>query len=400
MRRTLLVFAGALTLLACMAAGIAQLKVVTFKDGREELIGKVTQKGDAYVVATSAGPIVTVPVSEVASVTEHTSPTDEYNRRLLGLEGDDFKGHFALAVWCEKHDLLKEALGELEIVLKLRPKHENASLLRGLITKKLAEADKGKGKGKTTKGKTVLAKLAGKLMGKEDIMRLRLAELRSRDKVGINFRNNVRRRYIESMEKQGGVSAQGFRKKTPAEQAVDILVHRPDDKALHADILVKTNPAFMSTFKSRIWPMIARNCATRACHGSEKGAGGLKLYNVAIKDDAVCYTNFYILNAYETARGRMIDRNQPSRSLLLQFGLPEKIARTRHPKPGPTKSMYRDVRSRKYKMMNRWIRSLLNPRPKYGLKFKAPGEDKTKPQPVVAPDEATTRPASASSHEP
>ena len=85
----------------------------------------------------------------------------------------------------------------------------------------------------------------------------------------------------------------------------------------------------------------------------------------------------------------MIDRNQPSRSLLLQFGLPEKLARVKHPKGGPTRPMYRDVRHRPYKMMDDWIRSLLNPRPKYGLKFKAPGEEKAEPTPAIAPDAPT-----------
>jgi len=151
-----------------------------------------------------------------------------------------------------------------------------------------------------------------------------------------------------------------------------MLVMEPAAKDLQADIVIKSNPSFMTTFKTKIWPMVAANCGGGGCHGSPAGAGRLKLYNLKSSDDAVFFTNFLILDSYESSRGRLIDRNRPAQSLLLQFGLPEDVASARHPvHQTPIYNNYQDLR---YQAVDEWIRGLLNPHPVYELSYQVPGE--------------------------
>ena len=389
MNRTLLVSAVVLALSLCAVGVMAQMKVVTLKDGRT-VVGKVTLKGDQYEVVGASGQAVKLPASEVVSVTKAPSKKEQYQKKLLMLEPGDVKGHYDLAAWCEKQDLLQEAKAELKAVLKLRPEHKNALLLLPVVEARLRDLKQPTGG--STKPPKPLEGLLTKLMGQEDIERIRLAELRSRDKVSITFANDVVQRYIGMREARGEFSREEFLRKSPVAKAVDMLVHFPDVSDLQADIHIKSNPRFMTTFKTSVWPnIVSRSCATNSCHGSAKGAGNLKLYNVKIKDDRVFYTNFYILNQFKGRRGKMIDRGRPAQSLLLQYGLPEKLASAKHPGGPLPRPAYRSTRNKKYRMVDDWIRSLWRPRPKYPVKFKIPGEK----EPLPAADAPETRPVDA-----
>ena len=67
----------------------------------------------------------------------------------------------------------------------------------------------------------------------------------------------------------------------------------------------------------------------------------------------------------------MIDRSNPGRSLLLQFGLPADEARDTHPGDIPT--MYRGVEGLRYRLVEGWIKGdLIHPHPKYDIKYKVP----------------------------
>ncbi|NQU75434.1 MAG: hypothetical protein HQ546_03840 [Planctomycetes bacterium] len=401
MKRTMLVAVATMVMLVCAVGVIAQMKVLTFKDGRKPLVGAVKQKENVYEVTTEFAQVITVPVDQVASVTTQVNPRSEYTGKLLALKADDVNGRYDLAVWCHDNGMHKEAKQALETVLALKPDHLNAKALIEVVKQALLEEHWDE-----STRKSPITPLAGKvsaaeLMSDEDIMRIRLAELRSWDKVGIKFRNNALKRYIEIMNtEQDRFSSSEFLHKSRVAQAIDILLDRPDDKDLHKDILIRNNPSFMSTFKSRILPILNKNCASVKCHGSGTGAGGLKLYNVTSRKDPVYYTNFYILDQKETAKGRLIDRNRPSQSLLLQYGLPDDLANPSHPPVVGKSPLFKDTNSPQYLIVDEWIRNLLNPHPAYDLKYKAPGEKPaTQPaqpdaagQPTPQPQQPNTQP--------
>jgi len=373
MKRVILSAAMTWLLFLSVSVCSAQTKKVTLKSG-PPLIGTVTLKDDRYEVMTRAGK-VTVPVDQVISITDYVTFEQEYSRRVLALQPNDAEGHYALAQWCMGEKQLDHARRELLTVLKIKPGHENARLLLALVDEELAKARKprkpGPGAPKTIPGTKIPVT---EMVSKEDVLRVRLAELRSFDKVGIAFRDRADVRFADKMTGKGEFADPNYRwvflRKKPVAKAVEMLITAPDDVELHRDILVRTNPRFMTTFKSRVWPMIAQNCAAATCHGGVKGAGRLKLYNVRTTADELYFTNFLILDAFANTDGRMIDRSHPARSLLLQFGLPTDEARKTH--PVKIRSMYRGVDDPPYRFVETWIKELLNPHPKYDIRFRIP----------------------------
>jgi len=106
-------------------------------------------------------------------------------------------------------------------------------------------------------------------------------------------------------------------------------------------------------------------------------------------DDRVAYTNFYILHNWRDKSRRMIDRAAPSSSLLLQSGLPAKIARPglAHPgKPLPAVP-FASHKHPGYVAIDKWIRSLRVPLlpPGYRVRYRIPGMPVEKPSPATQP---------------
>jgi hypothetical protein len=128
----------------------------------------------------------------------------------------------------------------------------------------------------------------------------------------------------------------------------------------------------MTDFRSRIWPMLASHCAQPSCHGGPNAGGDLRVLNVQTRNERVDYTNFLILDSYTHGGRKMINRDRPEDSILLQYGLPPEQAEIRHPSP-LKQTMFRDRRQRNYRQVIEWIRSLDGPpHPGYGVKLRVP----------------------------
>lgn len=363
-----------------VVGAFAQTRVLTRKDGRK-FIGEVTRKNGAYEVTTDMGTI-SIPEADVSSVEDYVDPREEYERRLLAVDPGDPAEVFRFAKWCYDNKLYDEAREQLQVVLELQRDHESATLLLSLVEAELAKSDSA-GRPRRRPARAIPEDVLGQLVAQEDVEQIRLAELRRSDRVAIRFENDVLRRFLDRIRGTGKFAEEDsdkrFLRQNPVDQAVDILVNK-DNLGGAADLLrdinIQTNPAFMAAFKTRIWPLVSRNCATAACHGGVEGAGGLKLYNLPTQDDRVFYTNFLILDAFETRQGRLIDRARPAQSLILQYGLPREQATADHPTPLPP--MFRNDQDPRFRAVDAWIRSLLYPHPSYaGVEYlnRIPGGD-------------------------
>jgi hypothetical protein len=103
---------------------------------------------------------------------------------------------------------------------------------------------------------------------------------------------------------------------------------------------------------------------------------------------------------------RMIDRQAPERSLLLQYAMPGSIAEYDHPDVPNYRPVLRGPTDVRYRQILSWIGHSLQPvEPKYGIDFKTPGattnpaatQTATAPAPSgPAPAETATRPATPS----
>jgi tetratricopeptide (TPR) repeat protein len=156
-------------------------------------------------------------------------------------------------------------------------------------------------------------------------------------------------------------------------------------------ITLTSDPATFIFYHNNVQTFVLANCATADCHGGEKAPGGnFRLLNPATTTEQQ-YTNFYILSQYANQDGKMVDRDNPEKSLLMQYGLPWASASTKHPKVEARKlTGLNDTRLRS---MNDWIRTLAFPKPNYGITYDVPGG--AAPAPASAPAATTAATATA-----
>lgn len=374
-KSTLIVLLG--LFLTGMAFG--KLQLVKLKDGRE-IRGEVSEQEGKYLVKTEFGPTLEFSKDQVASIQEIVDPKDEYKQRLAKIDASNADELYALAEWAAKADLLEEAKEALEAALKARPDFTRAQLKLRQVNAALAEKKGGGEEPKMPAGNGEVASTGGTikpewLVDEEDMIRIRRWELREDDRVVIVFANRVVERFIKKMAGRDAFREPGadkaFLAASPTTKVRYMLEWAQDDPGIRDDILVKTDPRFMIEFRSRIWPMIQQSCATSECHGGAKPKSGLKLFSIPGSNVRADYTNYILLDGYAKGSLRLIDRDHPEDSLLLQFGLPKEQAKRNH--PGSIHFMYRSREDPKYTLMLEWIKNLHKaPHPEYGLKYQPP----------------------------
>ncbi len=375
------------------AFAIPAQQVVILKNGGR-VVGEVTKTKDGYQVINDKGTIVFAK-NQVLKVEDVVTVKDELTKRLAKVDSRDADGYYQVARWAYDQNLLTDSRKILKKVLKLNPKHEDAPKLLKLVNMGIAKSGGDTTTTKKNGGKKQTLLARSNFLTKEDIYRIRLMELKSNDRVSVQFRNKVLQRFIKSMRGSGDFENRGFENKfrgyNRVKQVLYILEWTDRDNAsIRDDILIKTDPKVIKEFRARIWPIIAKSFASPSCYGGVKPRDGLKLFNIPLTDERVLYTNFYILHKWERNGRKMIDRDNPEMSLLLQYGLPKKIAKCPRPKyvPGP---IFKSTNDRSYKIVKDWIASLrrLFP-PGYRIKYTLPGQKPVKPIPTTTP--ATTKP--------
>jgi hypothetical protein len=223
------------------------------------------------------------------------------------------------------------------------------------------------------------------LLTPAQVQRIRLEEIRSSDRVGIAFANNALRRYLAQRQAEGEFNSrqaeQEFLRAPRIQQVVHMLSKLDPNDPLKRDILIEGDPRAIGFFRTSVWPMVRQHCATPQCHGQPGGAGGLKLFRLNSDSNRVLYTNFYILDTYANSQGKMVDRGQPLQSLLLQYGLPDEQAQSRHPEVD-LPPIFRSPQDPLFRSIVQWIRDdLLYPRSAYRLDYTPPSQRQPATQP-------------------
>jgi hypothetical protein len=374
-----------LTMLCCLllACGycFAEKKQIKLKSGETIIREVVEQTPEGIKVKDPMGPTVFYPKDQIVSIGPVYDIKEDYADRLSKLKKDDFEGQLAIGQWALENKLYPEAVKHLEEAVKLKDEERGRLLLRQAKARledssKPKETPSKEGKSGTSAGGDGAKFSMKQMVSDEDIQRIRMAELSDDDQVTVELRKNVVERFLEQVRGRGRfaekTAAAEFRGLSPARQAKIIIEEVGPGDPLRDDIIIKSDPASMREFHSGVWRWISTSCASATCHGSAKGQGGLKLWNVTARSDNVDYTNFLILDSFHTKGGlQVIRRDEPEESLLLQFGLPDNQAKHRHPKEKtpPFSSKTAPL----YKLTLDWIMSLKRPlHPEYGLKSLPP----------------------------
>lgn len=388
-RRTALLGLAAGVLVASVL--LADPKVVKTNDGATYR-GEVTDRKD-NVSVTIRGIETVIPKSEIASIEPINDSEQAFAERLGKLDPKDTPGRIALARQAfdqKRYDLSRDIL---ENALALDPNSRDANDMLELVQSQIRLQRSSSRSVPTTSSATVrpspstLTGLDRRVLTIADIEAIRRAELRSTEQgVRIRFVGDVKRRYAESQ----GIALPDFLSLSPVEQGLAIL--GSNDASMRQDVHVLSDPAALVEYRRQIQPLVLQNCATIGCHGGSPG-GGLVLLN-AIDNEAVTYTNFYILQRYTkqvdtpgsgafngVASRRLIERGgRGEQSLLACYGLPAGAAELSHPliNGRPIAPIFRNRMDARYSMVVEWMDGMLNSfAPDYGIRFTPPGSNAT-----------------------
>lgn len=392
---------GLVCFLLLTSVAMGQTKVIKLKKGGS-ITGRITKVKGGYEVTTSIGVVTTVKDDQILSITDIVTPRDEYDKRLKKIDPNSAEDHFALGEWAFRKRLLKIAIKELQIAKKLNPNHEKANLLLGQAKAILASRT-----GPVDPGKKPEVPKKKKYISKKELNRIRLAELDLEldppERVRVSISSKTIKRFIKLMESSDDFrddpkSAEKFRRWIPLRQMYYILKEvREDNWKIKDGILVRSDPKVFRVFRRQVWPLLLRSCASSTCHGSPKGQGKLKLYKVSSSDNFGVYTNFIILDMFTRGGKQMINRDHPERSLLLEYGLPRKEAKSRHPGKAIMSPLFRSVKDPRYRKVKAWINSLNGPpHPNYGVDYQPPfGPKKKKPAALKSATSRKSKPSGA-----
>ncbi len=367
-------FVSGLVCLLLSATCLAEKKRIRLKNGRV-FVGEIIEKTDDGIKVKGKLAVVFYRNDQIEAIESIRDPKGGYIQRLAKLDKTSAEAHVKLGQWAMENKLYKEAAACFQAALAIEKDHESAALLLRQAKARLKKVT-GTGGGNGTTAGTEQVPFEPKLLVRmEDIYRIRLEEVRKGERISVRLQKNVVERFIRQMGGKGDFQDEGFTRKfrrfPRARQAEYILEKADRDDPLKDDIIVRTDPAFMRGFRRAVWPIVAGSCGSINCHGSAKGKGKLKLFNVASRNVNVDYTNFLILDSYHKKGLLMIRRDDWERSLLLQYGLPAAQAEYRH--PVKRKPVLPSRESSAYRQTLAWIKGLKGPRhPNYRIKHRPP----------------------------
>ena len=411
---------GVVVLLLCgLSAGVAFAKpgVVKTRDG-QTYSGEIDETNPETITVTSSANIPTaIPRNRVASMEYSADFEKKFRDRLSKLPPTDAPGRLKLAREAYENRQYVLAREAAEDARRIDPNNGEAADLVNSIQSQIRlermqqqqqQQQPGAAGGRDAAGAggaggsgdvTTTQPTAERLLKPDQINAIRQAELRPDDAgVRIRFERDVKRRFME------------YTGRTPPEinaMSVNQLVQEIIKKGtpeMRRDVIIQNDPPAMMEFRRNVQPFVLNNCATSGCHGTIQPA---KLSLITPGDsEAAMYTNFYTLQTYIKkiqnagdnvfGRGelRMIDRQGPGQSLLVQYGLPPAIAEFDHPDVPGYRAPFRGVNDQRYQLVLRWIgESLVPVPPDYG--FTAGPQPATTTQAAPAPATVPAPPPAA-----
>lgn len=372
-------------LLATVAVG--ETKLITLTDGTS-FVGEVRKTEAGYLVKIERlGATLEreIPEARVASVQAVTTPAEEYREYRAKVNPTDADDFYKLGNWAYERDMFEQSRTDLRKALELNPRHDAAQLLLRIVENQLErqqETDAGEGADEQGSGPgRPVGSLNRLLVSESDINNIRLAELNVRevrgrwrvtDRVAIAIDDAALDAFINYMAGRQEFERDGFdrvfRSWSSLAKAGYMLEHLPETSMIRDGIRVKRDPEFMRRFRRQVWPTV-RKVALEVLKREGPSEAQLRVI-LGRQTDKKAYTTFVILDGTMVGGKPLIDRNDPEESLLLQYGLPEELARYRPAEPLPT--LYANRRDSRYQRVREWIGSLKVPHPDYRLNYRPP----------------------------
>ncbi len=369
-------------------------EVEILRRDRSRLRGVLISQDDKAIVLSISGLRTELPLAEVESMQVLPSVEERYALLRNAINEHDVDAILNLARWLRERERYALAHREAERVLAIEPNNPTAIELKRQLEAQM------KVLGQRVPAKDDPAKVVPKegvdalppaergefpLLTDEQINLIRVFETDLRDPP----RMIIKRGVVEAfLDKYAGTVVEGRgmvpvnpegRKQFLAQRPATILSWFFDLRAreFYTQIQIEENPRSMRLFRDnvhRTWLM--NTCATSKCHGGEE-AGTLYLTNRNPASDRSTYTNFLIMERYRTTQGLpLINYNEPSKSPLLQYGLPRERAAFKHPEAGGAARRWSPAftgeEDPRFRAAVEWIESMYDQRPDYPIQYKAP----------------------------
>lgn len=293
----------------------------------------------------------------------------------------------AVAHYQKAYDLyqqgnLIDAQRENNEALRLDPQFQEALILRDIVNSQIP-AQSGRPNASTRP--TQLPVAMGELLNQKQISRIRMYELTTTElrdsrslingKIPLQTLEQFWDRVVLADPRQGATSKEDHDNFVRGDrfryQVAMIKEYKADQ--YYSDVVLFSDPAVMIEFRNRVQPYLLQNCATAKCHGSPdpKSNHGYRIYGSTTQRpiDAEVYTNFFILSTKKVGQEQLLNRDEPERSLLLQYGLPKKDALIPHP-GNVNVSKFRSQQDPLFRDIVAWARTLAFPISNYGIDFK------------------------------
>ncbi len=206
---------------------------------------------------------------------------------------------------------------------------------------------------KTQEGAASAKIQKGQLLTKEQINRIRMAELKPDETVPVRFKGDVLAQYQEQVLATKE-DRDAFRSLTNREKVTEIL--KSTGTSLADSIEIGGDPEALRVFRTDVMPLVRTGCATTKCHGGPE-APKIRLY--AQDTPAAVYTNFYALDSFDNTEGKpMFDRQYPEDSLFMNYLLGD-AANRELAHPGKIPALVRDTDDRRYQRVFSWVKDVL-----------------------------------------
>ena len=375
LRRGIVVWLGIASFVAAGAA-MGKVAVVTMKDGRV-LKGELIRQDDKSVELAISGIHTPIKRRDIARVQTEPSMEEQYWRRRAELEDDDLDGRYQLAYFLYEQKALLLAREELADLKQRFADNAKVEALSDVVADAIRRRDEQPANsGRPRNERPRLDETPARHLSAEQINLIRLWELpidileaKPRVLVPRDVVDKLFERYATHERVPKGRRDQRAFRAAPDYEKLE-LIFAIQARDLYGQVKVREDPPPLRDFRGLINPIYVARYFRRYF-----GTGqieGLTLLGRRPNSHEEAYTNFYLLSQFSASELPMIDRHQPERSLLLQWGLPRDSAV--HPAPQvkgwrPYFSSLDDPNLERYVQ---WISSLYSPTPDYGIDFKLP----------------------------
>ncbi len=381
-----------------MAAVILMLSVVGLTAGARVAVvetnsgqtfeGQLISEDDRVVTLLISEVQTPIRRSDIKTLTIKKSNDDIYAQRRAELADDDLDGRWKLAYDMYELGALKLARTETLALRQQFPDAEKVERLDAVIVDAIRLQEERERPATTPKTPTTPdaqpatpatptgpAALREQQLTDEDINLLRLWELPvdlrelkprviiPRETIAELFKNYA----DQEVTPKGRKAQDDFYRLQGYEQIPLFFDLRA--RELYSQIRVIEDPPAMLKFRQEIYPTYITTYFARYFGGGQ--VDGLYLFGGKGDRVRTSYTDFFILQSYQNADARMIDRSRPTDSLLLQWGLPRQDAKFKAPDVPGWRPFFKGPDDEKYLQLAEWIGSLYR-NPEYGITYTPP----------------------------